>query len=308
MADGRRRCRRGQRGRAAPRPRRRHPGRADRVLGRRQVRARAAPRAGRGPRPDQCRERRGAGDAGGPGGGDAGGRRGSRCGSIRTWTPAPTTRSAPGARATSSASRAADIPALYARAAALPGIAPVGLAVHIGSQVLATAPYRAAFARMAELVRALRARRPCGRRCWIAAAASAFPTATSRPPARPRWPARCGRRSAASACGCWSSRGAGWSGRRGCCWRPCCWSSRRRGRRSWCWTRRMNELLRPAMYDAWHGIVPLDRRPRRRAPAPPPTSSGRCARAPTRSRDAGCCRRCAPAISWRFWTPARMVR
>ena len=51
----------------------------------------------------------------------------------------------------------ADAAALYARAAALPGIAPVGLAMHIGSQILSAAPYRAAFARMAELVRALRA-------------------------------------------------------------------------------------------------------------------------------------------------------
>jgi len=46
--------------------------------------------------------------------------------------------------------------ALYARAAGLPGIAPVGIAMHIGSQILSAAPYRAAFTRAAELVRALR--------------------------------------------------------------------------------------------------------------------------------------------------------
>ena len=51
----------------------------------------------------------------------------------------------------------ADAAALYAHAATLPAIEPVGLAVHIGSQILATVPYRAAFARVAELVRALRA-------------------------------------------------------------------------------------------------------------------------------------------------------
>ncbi len=51
----------------------------------------------------------------------------------------------------------ADAAALYARAAALPGIRPVGLAVHIGSQILSVAPYRAAYARIAELVQALRA-------------------------------------------------------------------------------------------------------------------------------------------------------
>ena len=50
-----------------------------------------------------------------------------------------------------------DAAALYARAAALPGVRPVGLALHIGSQIGATAPYRAAFTRAAALVRGLRA-------------------------------------------------------------------------------------------------------------------------------------------------------
>ena len=50
----------------------------------------------------------------------------------------------------------ADAARLYAHAATLPGIQPVGLAVHIGSQILSVAPYRAAYARVAELVRALR--------------------------------------------------------------------------------------------------------------------------------------------------------
>lgn len=45
----------------------------------------------------------------------------------------------------------------YARATALPNLAPAGLAVHIGSQLLSLAPYRAAFGRLAEQVRALRA-------------------------------------------------------------------------------------------------------------------------------------------------------
>ncbi|MEA2736996.1 MAG: diaminopimelate decarboxylase [Acetobacteraceae bacterium] len=50
----------------------------------------------------------------------------------------------------------ADAIALYAKAAALPGIEPVGLAVHIGSQILGLAPYRDAFGRVADLVHALR--------------------------------------------------------------------------------------------------------------------------------------------------------
>ncbi len=50
-----------------------------------------------------------------------------------------------------------DAAALYAHAATLPGVQPVGIALHIGSQILSTAPYRAAFARAAELIRTLRA-------------------------------------------------------------------------------------------------------------------------------------------------------
>lgn len=50
----------------------------------------------------------------------------------------------------------ADAAALYTYAATLPGIQPVGLAVHIGSQIMSLAPYRDAFARVAGLVQALR--------------------------------------------------------------------------------------------------------------------------------------------------------
>jgi diaminopimelate decarboxylase len=49
-----------------------------------------------------------------------------------------------------------DAIALYAKAAAMPGITPIGLATHIGSQILGLAPYRDAFRRIADLVLALR--------------------------------------------------------------------------------------------------------------------------------------------------------
>jgi diaminopimelate decarboxylase len=51
---------------------------------------------------------------------------------------------------------AAEIPALYKHAAGLPGVRPVGLALHIGSQILSTAPYAAAYAKAATLVQAVR--------------------------------------------------------------------------------------------------------------------------------------------------------
>ncbi len=52
---------------------------------------------------------------------------------------------------------AADIPALYAHAASLPGLRPVGLALHIGSQILSPTPYATAYAKGADMVRHLRA-------------------------------------------------------------------------------------------------------------------------------------------------------
>ncbi len=45
---------------------------------------------------------------------------------------------------------------LYMAAAAMPGLRPVGLAVHIGSEITQMAPFRAAFGRVAALVRGLR--------------------------------------------------------------------------------------------------------------------------------------------------------
>lgn len=47
---------------------------------------------------------------------------------------------------------------IYARAASLPGIRPVGLHLHIGSQIADLAPFEAAYRRAIELVRTLRAR------------------------------------------------------------------------------------------------------------------------------------------------------
>ncbi len=52
----------------------------------------------------------------------------------------------------------ADAPAAFDRAAALPGINPVAVAVHIGSQLTSLKPFRAAFTHVAELVTALRGR------------------------------------------------------------------------------------------------------------------------------------------------------
>jgi diaminopimelate decarboxylase len=114
-----------------------------------------------------------------------------------------------------------EIVGLYAHAAGLPGILPVGLAVHIGSQILTMAPYRAAYARIAGLVTALRAAGQtvetvdCGGGLGVG-----YRDQTEGNPA--------------------ALAGAIAGAVRGLDVRIA-----------------MNDLVRPAMYDAWHGIVPV---------------------------------------------------
>jgi diaminopimelate decarboxylase len=50
----------------------------------------------------------------------------------------------------------ADALSVYRRAAGLPGLEPVGLALHIGSQLIDLTPYKAAYRKVAELVQELR--------------------------------------------------------------------------------------------------------------------------------------------------------
>jgi diaminopimelate decarboxylase len=152
----------------------------------------------------------------------------------------------------------ADIPALYADAAKLPGIDMQGLAVHIGSQIFGLAPYQAAYTKLAALVRELRARNlpirtlDCGGglavpyrnepaplpEAWAAAITRAFAglnlTTTIEP-------------------GRWIAAPAG-----------ILLTRIIRSRRTKNMARplhiidaAMNDLARPAMYGAWHGVLPL---------------------------------------------------
>jgi diaminopimelate decarboxylase len=151
----------------------------------------------------------------------------------------------------------ADAAALYAHAAALPGIEPVGIALHIGSQILSMAPYRAAYARAAGLIRALRAqglavrRMDCGGGLGIGyrdepgASPAAFAGALRGAFAgmdlelmiEPgRWLVGPAGVLLASVV---LNKGEGGAGR------------------FMVLDAAMNDLIRPAMYDAWHGIVPL---------------------------------------------------
>jgi diaminopimelate decarboxylase len=149
-----------------------------------------------------------------------------------------------------------DAVSLYAKAAALPGIRPVGLAMHIGSQILGLGPYRDAFGRIAGLVEILRRNGlpveavDCGGGLGIAyrneptpspaglaaAIKAAFHNLDVRLAIEPgRWLV----------------------GPAGVLLASVVLVKRTATEPFVVLDAAMNDLVRPAMYDAWHGIVPL---------------------------------------------------
>lgn len=150
----------------------------------------------------------------------------------------------------------AEAAALYAHAASLPGIVPVGVATHIGSQILSLAPFRAAYQRIAALVVDLRAAGqsvgvvdcggglgipyrdeiappPAGLAAVIRTAFAALDVSVKLEPGR------------------WLVGPAGLLLAR------VVLQKRTGAARFVVLDAAMNDLIRPAMYDAWHGIVPL---------------------------------------------------
>jgi len=149
-----------------------------------------------------------------------------------------------------------EIVPLYRRAASLPGIQTVGLAVHIGSQIRGLAPYRDAYARIASLVRDMRADGlavdtiDCGGGLGIgyrnepepspAALAGAIRAALGDLDVRIMLePGR------------WLVAGAG------VLLASVIQEKRTGGTRFVVLDAAMNDLLRPSLYEAWHGVVPL---------------------------------------------------
>jgi diaminopimelate decarboxylase len=158
----------------------------------------------------------------------------------------------------------ADAPSLYARMAALEGIEPVGVAVHIGSQITGgVLAFRAAYARLGELVRELRAaglpvrRVDCGGGLGIAY--------RNEPAPLPEALAGAIRHGLGDLCvpgglpvmlepGRWIA------GPAGVLLASVVVQKRGAARRFLVLDAAMNDLLRPAMYEAWHGILPVSPR------------------------------------------------
>ncbi len=152
-------------------------------------------------------------------------------------------------------------------------------------------PYHAAFRRAAELVRHLRAAGhavravDCGGGLGIGYRDE--PT-----PAPEALAAAIGRRSPGWTSSSRSSPAAGSPAPPACCSPPSSCVKRSGARRFVVLDAAMNDLLRPAMYDAWHGIVPVAAGRRGRPRLGRATSSGRSAKPGTRSRAAARCRTC----------------
>jgi diaminopimelate decarboxylase len=161
----------------------------------------------------------------------------------------------------------ADAPALYARAAGLPGIRPVGLAVHIGSQILSMGPYRAAFARLTELVCALRS---AGQRVEVVDCGGGLGIGyRNEPAANPAALAGAVRASLGKLGVRIVLEPGRWLvGQAGVLLASVGLVKQTSETRFVVLDAAMNDLVRPAMYDAWHGIVPVSAVDLARAPAP----------------------------------------
>lgn len=146
--------------------------------------------------------------------------------------------------------------ALYAHAANLPGVQPVGLATHIGSQILALAPYGAAFALLADLVRVLRQQ---GQQVQTVDCGGGLGIPYRNEPA----PSPVGLAAAMATAfrdldvSLYLEPGRWLVGPAGVLLASVVLEKQAPGIRFVVLDAAMNDLVRPAMYDAWHGIVPV---------------------------------------------------
>lgn len=151
---------------------------------------------------------------------------------------------------------AGEIPEIYARMAAMPGIRPAGLAVHIGSQITALDGYRAAYGHLAELARALRAEGlavpclDCGGGLGIAYRAETVPSPAD-------YAAVVRETLGPLGLPLLVEPGRWLVGPAGLLLARVVLEKRTATHRFVVLDAAMNDLLRPSLYGAWHGILPV---------------------------------------------------
>ncbi|MGH7088305.1 MAG: diaminopimelate decarboxylase, partial [Stellaceae bacterium] len=155
----------------------------------------------------------------------------------------------------------AQVPAAFRRARALPGIAPLGIALHIGSQLTSLKPFAAAFEAVAETVRALRAERFALERLDLGGGIG-IRYRDEAPPAPEDYAAAVRRATGDLGLALAFEPGRAIVGNAGALLARVLYVKEGASRRFVVIDAAMNDLLRPALYDAWHEIAPLT------APAP----------------------------------------
>jgi diaminopimelate decarboxylase len=166
----------------------------------------------------------------------------------------------------------ADAVAAYRLASALPGIVPVGLAVHIGSQLVDLEPYRRAFFRVAQLIRELRALGFAVDRVDLGGGIGI--RYRSEKPLEPASYAHLTRETFGSlGLDMAIEPGRALAGEAGLLIARVVYVKQGAAKRFVIVDAAMNDLIRPALYEAWHEIVPI-RRPESEAPLAPVDVAG----------------------------------
>lgn len=148
---------------------------------------------------------------------------------------------------------------VYARAAALPAIEVVGVDVHIGSQLTGLQPFEAAFTKVAELTEQLRADGHDIRRIDLGGGLGIpYRNANEAPPLPFDYGQVIRRTVGHLGCEIEIEPGRLIAGNAGLLVSSVIYDKQGEGRRFLILDAAMNDLIRPAMYDAWHDIVPVE--------------------------------------------------
>ena len=147
---------------------------------------------------------------------------------------------------------------VYAEAARLPGIAVVGIDVHIGSQLTDLAPFEAAYLKVAELARALRADGHDIRRLDLGGGLGIpYERSNAAPPLPMEYGELIRRTVGDLGCEIEIEPGRLIAGNAGLLVSEVVYVKHGEGRDFLILDAAMNDLVRPAMYGAWHDIVPV---------------------------------------------------